>query len=80
MWDNLRLAADSKLVTYKKIRILVPRKARKHLIKLAHDEHLGSVGIACKVCKRYYWSHLKSDVPEVMADCEQCKLDASEID
>ena len=68
------------LVTYKKLRILVPKKARKNIIKLAHDEHLGRVGIAYKVSKRYYWSHLKSDVQEVLADCEQCKMDASEID
>ena len=80
VWENLGISEEGELVTYKKTRILVPRKARKSIIMLAHNEHLGRVGVALKICKKFYWPQLMTDVQEYLADCKDCKFEANEVD
>ena len=72
VWDELGTTPDGALVAYRKQRILVPRKARRGIINLAHGEHLGWVGIANKVSKKYYWCLLKTNVQKALAECKDC--------
>ena len=71
---------EGDLITYKKTRFLVPRRARKSIIMLAHDEHTGIYGITTKIRGKYYWPHLQVDMEEYLKSCKDCYVDPKEVD
>lgn len=55
---------------------VVPKKARTKLISLAHDlitsGHLGTFKTYNKLCNRYYWPKMRSDVGSYVRKCKVC--------
>ena len=65
------LGTDNHLVTMGD-RVLVPRKARKDLLNMLHDTHLGFKKMYSLANQLYFWHGMKKDISQVVDVCEQC--------
>lgn len=68
---------DENLPLHDRLRLFVPQKYRKLLLKIAHDDpiyggHLGIKKTRNKLAQ-YYWPRLNTDIIEHIRDCEVCQ-------
>lgn len=75
--DGKLYFVDAKLPAINRNRLFVPKRDRKLLIKLAHDDpiyggHLGIKKTRAKLLK-YYWPHMRADIEYHITTCNECQ-------
>ena len=55
-------------------RIVIPSRLRPHVIKLAHDGHVGIVGTKRNLRTKVWWPSIDSDVEQYIKACHECQL------
>lgn len=68
---------DQLLPEAERLRLFVPKAARRMLLRIAHDDplyggHLGNKKTRYKL-RQYYWPRMQTDINEHIANCETCQ-------
>ena len=67
------LAVDQDLITLGE-RIIIPKGARKDILKLLHVAHLGKRKTLALASNLYYWKNMVKDITELIDNCEECQV------
>ena len=70
------LAVDGELITIGD-RILVPKNARKDILKNLHIAHLGQHKTLALARTLYYWKQMQRDIIQLIEECETCQVHAN---
>ena len=69
------LAVDHDLITIGD-RILVPKGARKDILRGLHLSHLGLKKTASLAKTLYYWKNMRKEIEQLIDGCEKCQVHA----
>ena len=70
-WEHMSVEED--FIVVDNNRILVPSKARAHVLDLLHRSHAGIIRTV-RLARRYYtWPGMKRDIEEMINTCEECQ-------
>ena len=70
------LATNNNLITLGQ-RILVPKAARKHILKMLHFAHLGQTKTIALANQLYFWKGMSVEIKQLVDACEQCQTHAN---
>ena len=70
-WDLLAINED--LITIGD-RILIPKGARKDIMRVLHTPHLGKNKTVALARSLYYWKQMTKDIEQLVDECEKCQV------
>ena len=70
------LATHGNLITLGQ-RILIPKAARKEILKMLHFAHLGQTKTIALAKQMYFWKGMSSEIKQLIDACEQCQTHAN---
>ena len=71
VWNFLAFEKNVGLLTVNG-RIVVPRKAQKHVLENLHVAHTGEVKTYYNARQLYYWPNMKRDIINLVSGCQEC--------
>lgn len=66
------ITLEHDLVFYNE-KLVVPKAFRAHILKLAHEGHLGYEKVKDQLCNRFYWPGIKSNLLNMIQSCDVCQ-------
>ena len=75
VWNELSVEETDKgeLAVLEGTRLLVPRAARKELIKEAHSTHMGVDAMMRTVKTSWFWPNMRKQLSDKEASCSSCQ-------
>ena len=70
-WDLLAINDD--LITIGD-RIVIPKGARKDIMRVLHIPHLGKNKTVALARSLYYWKQMTKDIEQLIDECERCQI------
>ena len=70
------LAINNELITLGD-RILIPKSARKDILRGLHTSHLGRNKTIALARTLYYWKNMTKDIEQLVEQCDKCQRHAS---
>ena len=74
-----QLSIDNELVYLDAKRIVLPLKAVKEVLKMAHLPHAGITKTYELLCSLYFWSGMYNDVKQLISACGPCTRNATSL-
>ena len=65
---------DDKLLIYDGSRLVIPRRARKQILKALHAAHQGLKKTLTLATRFVYWPNMNQDIENVCEHCNQCRM------
>jgi transposase InsO family protein len=79
VWNRLSTLDDDAetLIILDNDRIVVPTKARPHILNLLHKSHSGIIKTRQAAHQLYYWPGMNNSIKQLISNCEACQVHQS---
>ena len=79
VWERISIIDDlpNPLLVLDDHRIIVPKGARKEILRKLHIPHMGVTKTRKTAGKRYFWPKMAKDIAQLVEACDPCRVYAS---